>query len=127
MKPHPVDDAGQTLGALTGDAPPAPASLTAAAENLDAPARLGLIDRSLDRMESGQLTALGAIDRAAGRSSARDEGIVAQTGLDAAKLSPPHGEGGVGGPYIPAEVDSGAPASTERWRGSRAMWRPPSA
>jgi murein DD-endopeptidase MepM/ murein hydrolase activator NlpD len=110
MKPHPVDDAGQTLGALTGDAPPAPASLTAAAENLDAPARLGLIDRSLDRMESGQITALGAIDRAAGRSSARDEGIVAETGLDAAKLSPPHGEGGVGGPYIPAEVDSGAPA-----------------
>ena len=108
-KPHPVDDAGQTLSALTRDAPPAPASLTAETENLDASARLGLIDRSLDRMESGQMTALGAIDRAAARSSARDEGIVAEAGLDAGKLSPPHGEGGVGGPYIPAEVDSGAP------------------
>jgi murein DD-endopeptidase MepM/ murein hydrolase activator NlpD len=109
MKPHPIDDAGQTLSALTGDTPPAPASLTAGAENLDASARLGLIDRSLDRMESSQITALGAIDRAAARSSVRDEGIVAQAGLDPAKLSPPHGEGGVGGPYIPAEVDSDAP------------------
>jgi murein DD-endopeptidase MepM/ murein hydrolase activator NlpD len=110
MKPHPVDDAGQTLSALTGDAPPPPASLTAGAENLDASARLGLIDRSLDRMESDQMTALGTIDRATARSSARDEGIVAETGLDPAKLSPPHGEGGVGGPYTPAEVDSHAPA-----------------
>jgi murein DD-endopeptidase MepM/ murein hydrolase activator NlpD len=110
MKPHPVDDAGQTLSALTGDTPPAPASLTAAAEGLDASARLALIDRSLDRMESRQMTALGAIDRAAARSLARNDGIVAETGLDPAKLAPPHREGGVGGPYIPAEVDPDAPA-----------------
>jgi murein DD-endopeptidase MepM/ murein hydrolase activator NlpD len=108
-KPHPVDDAPETVSALTRGAP-APGSPSAVAENLDAAAGLGLIDRSLDRMESGQMTALSAIDRAATRVSARDERIVAQTGLDPAKLSPPHGEVGVGGPYIPAEVDSSAPA-----------------
>ena len=108
-KPHPVDDTPETVSALTGGAP-APASLAAAADNLDASARLGSIDRSLDRMESGQLTALAAIDRAATANSARDEGIVAKAGLDPAKLSPPRGEGGVGGPYIPAEVGSDAPA-----------------
>ena len=108
-KPHPVDDAPETLSALTRGAP-APASLAAAADNLDASARLGSIDRSLDRMESGQMTALAAIDRAATAISARDEGIVAKAGLDPAKLSGPDDEGGVGGPYIPAEVDPKAPA-----------------
>ena len=29
-------------------------------------------------------------------------------GLDPAKLVLPHGEGGVGGPYIPAELDANA-------------------
>ena len=110
VKPHPIDETGQTLSALTGDGPAAPANLTSAAENLDASARLGLIDRSLDRMESDQLTALAAIDRRATRVTTRDEGIVGQTGLDPAKLSPPLGQGGVGGPYIPAEVDPKAPA-----------------
>jgi murein DD-endopeptidase MepM/ murein hydrolase activator NlpD len=108
-KPHPVDERGQTLSAVTGDAA-APANLTAAAENLGASARLGLIDRSLDDMESAQMTALAAIDRRAKRISARDEAIVAETGLDPARLAPPHGQGGVGGPYIPAEVDPKAPA-----------------
>ncbi len=108
-KPHPVDDTPETLSALTGGAP-APAGLVAAAENLDASARLGSIDRSLDRMESGQLTALAAIDRAATALSARDEGIVAKAGLDPGKLSRPHDGGGVGGPYIQAEVDPKAPA-----------------
>ena len=97
------------MSALTGGAP-APASPAAAAE-ISTPRRaLGLIDRSLDRMESGQMTALAAIDRAATALSARDEGIVAKAGLDPAKLSRPHDEGGVGGPYIPAEVDPKAPA-----------------
>ena len=108
-KPHPIDDTPDTVSALTRDAPPAPAT-AAIAENPDASARLGLIDGSLDRMESGQLTALTAIDRTATENSARDEGIVAKAGLDPAKLSPPHSEGGVGGPYIPAEVGSDAPA-----------------
>ncbi len=109
-KPHPVDDTPETVSALTGGAPPAPAIPAAAADNLDASARLGSIDRSLDRMESGQMTALAAIDRAATVLSARDEGIVAKAGLDPSKLSRPHDEGGVGGPYIPAEVDPKAPA-----------------
>jgi murein DD-endopeptidase MepM/ murein hydrolase activator NlpD len=110
VKPHPVDERGQTLSAAPGDPPAAPANLTAAAENLGASARFGLIDRSLDDMEKNQITALAAIDRQAKRISSRDEQIVAQTGLDPARLAPPHGQAGVGGPYIPAEVDPNAPA-----------------
>jgi len=109
-KPHPVEDTPETLSVLTGGAPAAPAIPAAAAVNLDASARLGPIGRSLDRMESGQMTALAAVDRAATAISVRDEGIVAKAGLDPAKLSRPHDEGGVGGPYIPVEVDSDAPA-----------------
>jgi len=108
-KPHPVEDAPETLSVLTGGAPAAPAIPAAAAVNLDASARLGSIGRSLDRMESGQMTALAAVDRAATAISVRDEGIVAKAGLDPAKLARPHDAGGVGGPYIPAEVDPKAP------------------
>ncbi len=42
------------------------------------------------------------------RSASRDATIVAEAGLDPAKLSPPHGQGGVGGPYIPVEIDAHA-------------------
>jgi murein DD-endopeptidase MepM/ murein hydrolase activator NlpD len=110
VKPHPVDERSETLSAGTQDALAAPAGLTAAGENLGVSARFSLVDRSLDRMEENQMTALAAIDRGVKRISARDEGIVAQTGLDPAKLAPPHGPAGVGGPYIPAEVDPKAPA-----------------
>ena len=104
MKPHPVDEPGETLSAQ-----PAP-SLTAAADDLDAAARSAIIDRSLDQMDSGQMKALAAIGRSAERAASRDAGIVAKIGLDPAKLAPPHGEGAVGGPFIPAEVDPNAPA-----------------
>ncbi len=56
------------------------------------------------------MKALAAIDRSAARAASHDAAIVAQTGLDPAKLVPPRGEGGVGGPFIPAEVDPNAPA-----------------
>ena len=104
MKPHPVDEPGETLSAR-----PAP-SLTAAADDLDAAARSAIIDRSLDQMDSGQMKALAAIGRSAERIASRDAAIVARTGLDPAKLTAPHAEGGVGGPFIPAEVDPNAPA-----------------
>ncbi len=109
-KPHPIDESGETLSALPSDAPFTTASLTRAADDLDPSARLEPIDRSLDRLESSQTKALAAIDRAAERSASRDAAIVAETGLDPAKLALPHGEGGVGGPYIPADLDPNAPA-----------------
>jgi murein DD-endopeptidase MepM/ murein hydrolase activator NlpD len=113
VKPHPVDEPDETLSALTGETRPTPASPTGPADDLDATARLALIDRSLDRTDSGQMKALSAIDRSATAAASRDAAIVARTGLDPAKLSPPHSEGGVGGPYIPAEVDPNAPAFDE--------------
>ena len=109
VKPHPIDESGATLSALPSDAPFTTASVTAAADNLDPSARLALVDPSLDRIESSQTKALAAIDSAAERAASRDAAIVAETGLDPAKLVLPHGEGGVGGPYIPAEFDANAP------------------
>jgi murein DD-endopeptidase MepM/ murein hydrolase activator NlpD len=80
-----------------------------AGDNLDPSARLALLDPSLDRIESGQTKVLAVIDRAAERAVSRDAAIIAETGLDPAKLVLPHGEGGIGGPYIPAELDANAP------------------
>ena len=109
VKPHPIDESGETLSALPSDAPFTTASLGRAADDLDPAARLALLNPLLDRIESNQTKALAAVDRAAERSASRDAAIVAETGLDPAKLVLPHGEGGVGGPYIPADLDSNAP------------------
>jgi murein DD-endopeptidase MepM/ murein hydrolase activator NlpD len=109
-KPHPIDESGETLSALPSEAPFTTASVARAPENPDPSARLALVDRALDGIEGEQTKALGAIDGAADRSASRDAAIVAETGLDPAKLSLPHGEGGVGGPYIPADLDPNAPA-----------------
>jgi murein DD-endopeptidase MepM/ murein hydrolase activator NlpD len=108
-KPHPIDESGETLSALPSDAPFTTASLTAGADDFDPAAHIKLIDRSLDGIESHQTNALAIIDRAAERSASRDAAIVAETGLDPARLSLPHGEGGVGGPFIPAEAEAATP------------------
>ena len=102
-------------------------SVTRAAAVLDPSARLALIDRARsDRIESGQSKALALIDDVAERSATRKAAIVAETGLDPAKLSLPRGEGGVGGPYISAGGRSKARLhSTRRSCASRATWRPP--
>ena len=109
VKPHPIDESGETLSAVPSDAPFTTASIGGAADNLDPSARLALLDPSLDRIESSQTKALAAIDRIAERAASRDTAIVAETGLDPARLVLPHGEGGVGGPYIPAELDPNHP------------------
>jgi murein DD-endopeptidase MepM/ murein hydrolase activator NlpD len=110
VKPHPIDESGETLSALPLGPPFTTASVPAAADNLDPPARIALVDRSLDRIEMSQTKALAAIDRAAERSATRNAAIVAETGLDPAKLVLPHGEGGMGGPYIPVDLDPNAPS-----------------
>ncbi len=112
-RPRPIDRTRENWSALTGDPETrALSGLTAAAESpdLDAGSRLDLIGRSLDRMSNGQMITLSAIDRTATRVSARDEAIVARTGLDPLKLTPPKRSGGVGGPYIPVHVDPKSPA-----------------
>ena len=109
-KPHPVDDTPETVSALTGGTPPR-RQPQQRPRIISTPRRASVpsIVRSTG-WKAARLIALAAIDRAATAISARDEGIVAKAGLDPAKLSRPHEEGGVGGPYIPAEVDSEAPA-----------------
>ena len=110
VKPHPIDESGDSLSALPSDAPFTTASVTAAAANVDPSAGLALIEHSLDGVESSQTKALAVIDRGAERSMTRNAAIVAETGLDPAKLSLPHRQGGVGGPFIPAEIETNAPA-----------------
>ncbi|MGC2784017.1 MAG: M23 family metallopeptidase, partial [Roseiarcus sp.] len=106
VKPHPIDDSGDTLSALPSDAPFTTASVAGSADNLDPSARLALVGRALDRIESAQTKALAAVDRVARRSASRDASIVAETGLDPAKLSAPHEQGGIGGPYIPVDPNT---------------------
>jgi len=108
VKPHPIDDSGQSVSALPSDAPFTTASVAAAPDSLDPTARLAVVDRSLAGVEGAQTRALVTIDRAAERATSRDAAIVAETGLDPAKLVSPHGQGGVGGPIIPAEIDAKA-------------------
>ncbi len=122
-KPHPVDEPGETLSALPGEARPAPPSLTAAADDLDAAARFAIIDRSLERMDSGQMKALAAIDRSAERIASRDAAIVAKTGLDPAKLTPPHAEGASAAPSSRRKSIRTPPLSTRRSPALRATWR----
>src|SRR6185437_223917 len=83
VKPHPIDESGASVSALPLDAPFTTASVRPA-DNLAPSARLALVDRSLDRIETSQTQALGAIDAKAERSAARDSAIVAETGLDPA-------------------------------------------
>ena len=112
-KPHPAEEKGQSLGALS----PSPGDkraeeLMAAAKNpdLDASARLGLIAFSLDRVERSQLQTLAEIESKAKTQSARMDAIVARTGLSADELIPPPQKGGLGGPFIPLPEDVAAPA-----------------
>src|ERR1700722_14879800 len=109
VKPHPIDESGETLSALPSDAPFTTASIGRAADDLDPSARLALLDPPLHRLEGHQTMALAAIDRVAERAASRDAAIVAETGLDPAKLVLPRGERGVGGPFIPAEIGPDAP------------------
>ena len=108
VKPHPIDNSGESVSALPSEAPFTTASLPAAADNGDPSTRLAQVDRSLDRVENSQTKALATIDRVAERSASRDATIVGEAGLDPAKLSPPHEQGDVGGPYIPVEIDAHA-------------------
>ena len=101
IRPHPIEEPGETLSALPSEAPFTTASVRHGADDLEPSARLMLIGRALDGIENGQTTALASIDRAASRLASRDAAIVAETGLDPARLSLPRGAGGVGGPFIP--------------------------
>ncbi len=99
-----------TLGRL--DSAPAPRFGTLAANpNLDPSTRLAFVDRSLNRIESGQMRALAAVDRVATEAADRDTAILADVGLDAAKLAAHGPTSNVGGPFVPVPVDGGPAAS----------------
>ncbi len=106
VKPHPIDESGDSVSALPPNAPFTTASVTGSADNLDPSARLAAVDRALNQVEGAQTKALAAIDRVAQRSASRDAAIVAETGLDPDKLSVPHEQGGVGGPFIPVDPNT---------------------
>ena len=82
----------------------------AAPPGLDPRARLDLVGRSLDGVETRQLAELAAIDKSAARAGARDAAIVVKAGLDPDRLAAPgKAAAGIGGPYIPLDP-ANAPA-----------------
>ena len=83
-----------------------------AADNPDVAAqtRLNLISHSLDRMEKRQIAAIGRIGSAASETIARLRGVMDRAGIALDRLTPPQAPAGVGGPYIPVNVDANAPA-----------------
>ncbi len=104
--PRPPPD---SLGASNRAYAPSLATL-AANPDLDPPTRLAFVDRSLDRIENGQMTALAAVDRAAAGAAARNAAILADAGLDAEKLAARDRPKPVGGPFVALDAGPGAPA-----------------
>ncbi len=98
---------GNTLGRREPASAP-PFGTLATNPNLDPSTRLAFVDRSLDRIESGQLTALAAVDHIATEGANRDRAILADAGLDAAKLAARHQTPNAGGPFVPVDVSPAA-------------------
>lgn len=113
-KPRPLEEPREHVSMAPKAAPDSRASaeLAAAADNpaLGVTTRLGLIAYSLDRIERRQTAALGEIGVAARSDASRLQTVVDRAGLSSEALVAPPAKGGVGGPYIPVSVDSGAPA-----------------
>ena len=97
------EDADQRAFAELGDAAGNP--------DVAAQTRLSLISRSLDRMEKRQIATLGRIGSAAAETITRLRGVMDEAGIAPDRFAPaPQRTGGVGGPYIPINVDANAPA-----------------
>jgi murein DD-endopeptidase MepM/ murein hydrolase activator NlpD len=113
-KPRPVEEPREHVSLIpkSGSEGESSAELAAAADNpaLGPSARLSLIGYALDRTERRQATALREIDATARQDAERLQSVVAKTGLAADSLAAPSPKGGVGGPFIPVNVDAGAPA-----------------
>ncbi len=89
-----------TLGGA--DAPAPGFAALAAGPDLDTPTRLALVDRSLDRVESHEMSALSVIDRAATDAADRNATILADVGLDAERLARRKDiRAAAGGPFVP--------------------------
>jgi murein DD-endopeptidase MepM/ murein hydrolase activator NlpD len=78
--------------------------------DLDDQTRLAFVDRSLDRIESGEMKALTAVGRAAADAADRDAAILGAAGLDAGKLAARRPAKPVGGHNIAFEPGPGASA-----------------
>jgi murein DD-endopeptidase MepM/ murein hydrolase activator NlpD len=118
-KPRPLDeprvDRSERTSSISSEDPDhrALTDLNDAAGNPDVAAqtRLSLISHSLDRMEKRQIAAVGQIGSAAGETIARLRSVMERAGIALDRLAPPpQATGGVGGPYIPVNVDANAPA-----------------
>ncbi len=82
--PLPAPNVPRSLAPAPQRPAPKPAKLSAAAANpnLDLSARFDLASMALDRIESGQMISLAAIDRAAANAAGRKSAVLMQAGLD---------------------------------------------
>jgi murein DD-endopeptidase MepM/ murein hydrolase activator NlpD len=119
LKPRPIDEPRPGRPDHTSALPADEADQTALADLRDAAGspdvaaqtRLNLVSHSLDRMEKRQIAALGHIGSSAAETIARLRGVMDEAGIAPSRLAANAGTAkGVGGPYIPVDVDANAPA-----------------
>jgi murein DD-endopeptidase MepM/ murein hydrolase activator NlpD len=71
---------------------------------------LGRLQTSLDKIESRQIAALGAVEDSMESRMRRMRGVFSDLGLDMAQLEASTPRGGVGGPFVPVKLPANAGA-----------------
>ena len=71
-------------------------------------ATLTRLDKAIAGTSDAQLSALKEMDETLAATQKRLRTALAETGLDAERLTPPGNAGGVGGPFIPVKLDPSA-------------------
>ena len=85
-------------------------SALAAEPDLEAATRLAFVDRSLDRIEGGEMSALLAVDRAAARRRRPRRGDSGRRRARCGELAAVGSQRAVGGPFAPLDAAPGASA-----------------
>ncbi len=78
------------------------------AKDIDVNATIASLQAALDRTEQRQMAALGRAETTYSARVRRMKGLVADLGLNAARLDADQPRGGVGGPYVPVKLGAHA-------------------
>lgn len=94
-------DANAAEGWQSGEAPAEPP-----AKRVEA--TLTRLDKAMASTTEAQIVALKDMDETLAATQKRLRSALAETGLDAERLTPPDSAGGVGGPFVPVKLDPAA-------------------
>jgi murein DD-endopeptidase MepM/ murein hydrolase activator NlpD len=103
-KPAPIAEPFE-LRRESGGAQPEPVTAEPGARRDD---RLGSLERSLGAVETAQLRLLHGLRLRSHGEASRLRAVIASLGLAADRLEAPAAAGGMGGPYVPLPLSSGA-------------------